>query len=85
MWYWCRKQEEYELQDFTEIQQSYQGGGQDHLDRIDENFPELLSFDNIQGPQANGHVYSATMDSHDRIIRENNDILYSAQRRHLSV
>jgi hypothetical protein len=25
------------------------------------------------------------MDSHDRIIRENNDILYSAQRRHLSV
>lgn len=56
MWYWCRKQEEYELQDFAEVQQCYQGGGQILLDRIDANFPELLSFDNIVPRVTNGHV-----------------------------
>ncbi|XP_028392282.1 sodium- and chloride-dependent transporter XTRP3A-like isoform X1 [Dendronephthya gigantea] len=56
LWYWCRKQEEYELQDFAEVQQCYQGGGQILLDRIDANFPELLSFDNIETPVVNGHA-----------------------------
>ena len=85
LWYWCRQQEEYELQDFAEVQRSYQTGGQVLLDRIDANFPELLSFDNIQGTITNGHAHSVTVDSHDRTIQENNNGQHIKPTRHLSI
>ena len=85
IWYWCKQEEEYELQDFTEVQRCYQSGEQVLLDRIDANFPELLSFDNIQGPLTNGHAYSGTIDMADRILRENNNIQRNTPTRHLSV
>lgn len=86
MWYWCRKQEEYELQDFTEVQRCYQTGEQILLDRIDANFPELLSFDNIQGPvTTNGHIHTLTGDGNYRTMPRNSNVDHSKSTRHLSI
>ena len=86
MWYWCRKQEEYELQDFTEVQRCYQTGEQILLDRIDANFPELLSFDNIQGPvTTNGHIHTLTGDGNYRTMPGNSNVDHSKSTRHLSI
>ena len=85
MWYWCRKQEEYELQDFTEVQQRYQPGGPNLLDRIDANFPELLSFDNIEGLVTNGHAHVTSLGRYNKTTSEENSFHHNASTRHSSI
>ena len=86
MWYWCRQEEEYELQDFTEVQRCCQTGGQVLIDRIDANFPELLSFDNIQGPVTNGHAHPSIIVDGSRSVPENgSNVIHSTMPRHSSI
>ena len=84
-WYLCRREEEYELQDFTEVRRCYQSaGGQVLLDRIDANFPELLSFDNIQGPVRNGHTRALTLEG-TRTVPEDENVGHGIMERHSSI
>ena len=60
-WYWCRKEEEFELQEFSEFQRHLEIGMQLSVDRIDANFPELLSFDHIQESLKNGTTCDSSL------------------------
>lgn len=48
-WYWCCREEEYDVEEFSEYQRREENAEQISLNRLDTNFVELLSIDNLHG------------------------------------